>query len=92
MELQQLFCDCRVKLFGKLLIVMGIPFIFEFISALAEGSGYVDAAWYWIVFNVLSMFQGVYIFFIFVFKEDVRRQLAEDYSFCQCKLTVAVNV
>ena len=64
---------------------MGIPFAFEFISTLDEGTKYGDASWYWVVFDMINYLQGVYIFFIFVFKEDVRKQLAEQYSFFERK-------
>ena len=65
---------------------MGIPFAFEFISTLDEGTEYRDASWYWVVFDMVNYLQGVYIFFIFVFKGDVGRQLAEQYSFFARKL------
>ena len=83
LELTEIVCGYRAILFGKLLIVTGIPFVFEFISSLAEGTNYADVAWYWAIFDMINFFQGVYIFIIFVIKEEVRRNLAEDHSFCQ---------
>ena len=77
--------DCRAKLFGKLLIIMGIPFVFEFISTLDEGTKFGDSSWYWVLFDMINYLQGVYIFFIFVFKPEVRRQLAEKCVFFTCK-------
>ena len=59
---------------------MGIPFVFEFISGLAERGSYGDVAWYWAIFDMINFFQGVFIFFIFVYKDEMRRQLAEKYT------------
>ena len=64
---------------------MGIPFVFEFISGLAERGSYGDVAWYWAIFDMINFFQGVFIFFIFVFKDEMRRELAKKYAAFTCK-------
>ena len=71
---------------------MGIPFVFEFISSLAERGSYGDVSWYWAVFDMINFFQGVFIFLIFVFKDEMRKQLAEQYSSFQCKFRRALIV
>ena len=66
---------------------MGV--VFEFISGLAERGSYGDVAWYWAIFDMINFFQGV---FIFVFKDEMRRELAKKYSAFTCKFDRVITV
>ena len=73
-----LFHDCRLNLYLKLFIVMGVNWIMEVISWAAGGPEYL-----WYITDLGNILQGVLIFIIFVCKQRVRRILVR--KFCpQC--------
>jgi hypothetical protein len=77
-KLHLLFHDCRLNLYLKLFIVMGVNWIMEVVSWAAGGPEYL-----WYVTDLGNILQGVLIFVIFVCKERVRRILVR--KFCsQC--------
>jgi hypothetical protein len=76
--LHLLFHDCRLNLYLKLFIVMGVNWIMEVISWAAGGPEYL-----WYFTDLGNILQGVLIFIIFVCKQKVRRILVR--KFCpQC--------
>ncbi|CAG7629262.1 unnamed protein product [Allacma fusca] len=68
-----------LKLFAKLIFVMGVPWIFEIISWYVEKDKEAGNSWYWIVTDLINIFQAVAIFWIFVCKPDIIRQLEQKY-------------
>ncbi|XP_071446816.1 G-protein coupled receptor Mth2-like [Hetaerina americana] len=61
----------RFKLYLKLFIVMGVNWALEIISWIVGGDCY------WIPFDLLNTMQGLFVFFIFVWKVKIRRKLAK---------------
>ncbi|CAH0715419.1 unnamed protein product, partial [Brenthis ino] len=57
----------RYGLYLKLFVVMGVNWSIEVISFAVGGSN-----WYWIVVDLSNIALGIYIFFIFVWKNKVR--------------------
>lgn len=69
------YCYCRLNLYLKLFIVMGVNWIMEIISWAAGGPEY-----FWYVTDLGNILQGVLIFIIFVWKQKVRHILVR--KFC----------
>lgn len=61
------YLNLRYGLYLKLFVVMGVNWTVEVIGFAAGGSN-----WYWIVIDVSNLALGVFIFFIFVWKNKVR--------------------
>ncbi|CAG7729833.1 unnamed protein product [Allacma fusca] len=59
-----------MMIFGKLLVIMGVPWVFEIISWFSEHDRSGNT-WDWVLFDVINGLQGVAIFWIFVCKSDV---------------------
>ncbi|CAG7824486.1 unnamed protein product, partial [Allacma fusca] len=68
-----------LKLFAKLIFVMGFPWIFEIISWYTERDKTDGNAWYWVFFDVINILQALAIFWTFVCKPDVIRMLEQKY-------------
>lgn len=62
----------RFNLYLKLFIVMGVNWVMELVSWLAEGPRYL-----WYVTDLTNTLQGVLIFLIFVWKRRILRLLNE---------------
>lgn len=54
----------------KLFIVMGITWVFELVSIYVRPSEAL-----WLVFDIINVLQGLWIFFIFVLKDNVWKGL-----------------
>ncbi|XP_046390056.1 G-protein coupled receptor Mth2-like [Ischnura elegans] len=57
----------RFNLYLKLFIIMGVNWMMELIQTVVKGPDYL-----WVVCDLLNALQGVFIFFIFVWKKKVR--------------------
>ncbi len=68
--------------FGKLYLVMGVPWIFELVSFAAHED---EFRWYWIVFDLINIFQSVAIFIIFVCNRETFLGLQSKYPVLQRK-------
>ncbi|XP_071446113.1 G-protein coupled receptor Mth2-like [Hetaerina americana] len=66
----------RFNLYLKLFIIMGVNWIMEVIQAVVKGPDYL-----WVLCDLLNALQGVFIFFIFVWKKRVRGVASR--KFCQ---------
>lgn len=66
------YFDCRYGLYLKLFVIMGVNWTVEVISFAVGGSN-----WYWIVVDLSNIALGIYIFFIFVWKNKVRTLVAK---------------
>ncbi|XP_026499602.1 G-protein coupled receptor Mth2-like isoform X1 [Vanessa tameamea] len=62
----------RYGLYLKLFVVMGVNWTIEVISFAVGGSN-----WYWIVVDLANIVLGIYIFFIFVWKNKVRNLISK---------------
>ncbi|XP_039753627.1 G-protein coupled receptor Mth2-like [Pararge aegeria] len=62
----------RYGLYLKLFVIMGVNWTVEVISFAVGGSN-----WYWIVVDLSNIALGIYIFFIFVWKNKVRSLIAK---------------
>ncbi|XP_072949346.1 G-protein coupled receptor Mth2-like [Epargyreus clarus] len=62
----------RYGLYLKLFVVMGVNWTIEIISFAVGGSN-----WYWVVVDISNIVLGLFIFFIFVWKNKVRNLAAK---------------
>uniref|UniRef100_A0A1E1WCB0 G-protein coupled receptors family 2 profile 2 domain-containing protein n=2 Tax=Pectinophora gossypiella TaxID=13191 RepID=A0A1E1WCB0_PECGO len=65
----------RYALYLKLFVVMGVNWSVEVISFAAGGSN-----WYWIIIDLSNIALGVFIFFIFVWKNKVRNLVRKKFA------------
>lgn len=72
-----------VFIFAKLFIVMGVSWIFELVSWAVTSSDADKTPLYWVVFDIVTMFQSVSIFVIFTWKKEVISRLWWKYTFLQ---------
>lgn len=74
--------------FGKLYLVMGVPWIFELVSFAAHED---EFRWYWIVFDLINIFQSVAIFIIFVCNRETFLGLQSKYPVLQRFLSPLIS-
>jgi G protein-coupled receptor Mth (Methuselah protein) len=60
------------RLFAKLYLIMGIPWIFEVISFAVQEDQF---KWYWLIFDMINIFQSIAIFLIFVCNRETVQEL-----------------
>lgn len=66
-----------IVIFARLFIVMGVSWVFEIVSwGISTGGGDVDKIpLYWVVFDIVTMFQSFSIFLLFCWKKEVISKL-----------------
>ncbi|CAL8124075.1 unnamed protein product [Orchesella dallaii] len=76
-----------ILIFAKLFIVMGVSWIFEIISWATTPSEADSIPLYWVIFDIVTLFQAVCIFVIFVWKKETLSRLWYKYPCFQPVLT-----
>lgn len=77
------FLDCyryhvflnRFRVISSLFVLMGVPWIMEFISFITKGNGNDNSISIWIFTDVLNILTGLFIFIIFICKPKVWKLL-----------------
>ncbi|ODN01608.1 G-protein coupled receptor Mth2 [Orchesella cincta] len=64
-----------ILIFAKLFIVMGVSWIFEIISWGTTSSDVDRIPLYWVIFDIVTLFQAVCIFVIFIWKKETLSRL-----------------